>query len=48
MGIYSADYPIVEHQDEDSFNAWLKRKRKEKEEPWAFDSELEVRSFCDS
>ena len=40
MGIYAADHPIVEHQDEDSFDAWLRRKQKEKEEPWDFSAEV--------
>ena len=41
MGIYAADHPIVEHQDEDSFDAWLRRKQKEKEEPWDFSADVE-------
>ena len=45
MGIYAADHPIVEHQDEDSFDAWLRRKQKEKEEPWDFSAEVESSSL---
>ena len=48
MGIHAADYPIVEHQDEDSFDAWLRRKQKEKEEPWDFSAEVESSSFYDA
>ena len=39
MGIHPADRPILEHQDEDSFDAWLKRKSDVMEEPWVFPSE---------
>tara|TARA_B100000482_G_scaffold164269_1_gene127744 strand:- start:294 stop:431 length:138 start_codon:yes stop_codon:yes gene_type:complete len=45
MGIHAADHPIVEHQDEDSFDAWLRRKQKEKEEPWDFSAEVENSSL---
>jgi len=48
MGIHAADHPIVEHQDEDSFDAWLRRKQKEKEEPWDFSAEVESSSFYDA
>ena len=41
MGIHAADHPIVENQDEDCFDAWLRRKQKEKEEPWAFTAEVD-------
>ena len=47
MSIHAADHPIVEHQDEDSFDAWLRRKQKEKEEPWDFSAEVERSSFYD-
>ena len=47
MGIHAADRPIVEHQDEDCFDAWLRRKQKEKEEPWAFPSEIDGCSLHD-
>ena len=36
MGINSADQQLFEQQDEDSFEAWQKRKFKDAEEPWAF------------
>ena len=36
MGMHPADHPILENEDEDSFEAWLKRKAKESEEPWIF------------
>ena len=39
MGIHPADRPILEPQDEDSFDAWLKRKSNVVEEPWVFPSE---------
>jgi len=35
MGIHPADQPILEQQDEDSFEAWQKRREKDAEEPWA-------------
>ena len=38
MGIHLADRPILE-QDEDSFEAWLKRKSNEVEKPWTFPDE---------
>ena len=38
MGIHPADRPILE-QDEDSFEAWLKRKSNEVEKPWTFPDE---------
>ena len=47
MGIHAADHPIVEHQDEDCFDAWLRRKQKEKKEPWAFPSEIDECSLHD-
>ena len=47
MGIHAADHPIVEHQDEDCFDAWLRRKQKEKDEPWAFSSEVDGSSLRD-
>ena len=47
MGIHAADHPIDEHQDEDCFDAWLRRKQKEKEEPWAFPSEIDGCSLHD-
>ena len=36
MDIHPADQPLLEQQDEDSFEAWKRRKAKEAEEPWAF------------
>ena len=36
MGIHPADQPLLEQQEEDSFEAWQKRRAKEAEEPWAF------------
>ena len=36
MGIHPADQPLLEQQEEDSFEAWQKRRAKETEEPWAF------------
>ena len=47
MGIHAADHPIVDHQDEDCFDAWLRRKQKEKEEPWAFPLEIDGCSLHD-
>ena len=47
MGIHAADHPIVERQDEDCFDAWLRRKQKEKDEPWAFSSEVDGSSLRD-
>ena len=35
MGIHPADQPLLEQQEEDSFEAWQKRRAKEAEEPWA-------------
>ena len=36
MGIHPANQPLLEQQEEDSFEAWQKRRAKEAEEPWAF------------
>ena len=36
MGIHPVDQLLLEQQDEDSFEAWQKRRLKEVEEPWAF------------
>ena len=36
MDIHPADQPLLEQQDEDSFEALQKRRLKEAEEPWAF------------
>ncbi len=39
MGIHPADQPLLEQQEEDSFEAWQKRRAKEAEEPWALPDE---------
>ena len=36
MGIHPAAQPLLEQQDEDSFEAWQKCRLKDAEEPWAF------------
>ena len=36
MRNFPADQPIVEEQSEDSYAAWLERKRSDDEEPWLF------------
>ena len=36
MGIHPVDQPLLEQQDEDSFEAWQKRRLKEADAPWAF------------
>ena len=36
MGIHLADPPLLEQQDEDSFEAWQNHGLKEAKETWAF------------
>ena len=36
MGMHPADQPLLEQQDEDSFEAWQNRRLEKAEEPWAF------------
>ena len=36
MRNFPANQPIVEEQSEDSYAAWLEKKRSDDEEPWLF------------
>ena len=42
MRNFRADQPIVEDQSDDSYAAWLERKRLDDEEPWLFYGEDEA------
>ena len=42
MSNFRADQPIVEDQPDDSYAAWLERKRFDDEEPWLFYGEDEA------